>query len=403
MDEQFIECPQCGTKIKLSEALSGKIRDDIEKELRENFLKEQDKLKKRLEEDLRLQFDSDIAELKGELERKQEASEKAKRKLEEELSSKFALDMADLKEQLASKQEVIEKANAEELKLRKRVRDVEEKEKNIDLEMERKVSEEREKFGSEQRLKDLEKDKMINDLRDQIGDLKRKAEQGSMQLQGEVLEVDFEDFLRSRYPGDEISEVPKGVEGADIIHRVKNFHEECGVILWEIKNTKAFSDKWVDKLKEDQAKLKASAAVIVTKALPLGVHILCNMKGIWVLSYSFATEFVEIIRGNILAIANVSIAQVGKEEKMEAVYDYLSGELFRQRIEGIVQTFTNMQEELEREKRAMKKNWAAREMSIERIINNTARMYGDIQGIVGVSFPRISSLELDGGESLSIE
>jgi hypothetical protein len=366
MEEQFIECPQCGTKIELSEALSKKIRDDIEKDLKERFQKDQDKAKRKVEEDLRAVFET---------------------------------EMADLRDELDQKKVALNKANEEELKLRKKMREVDDRERDLELEIERKLCQEREKLDSELKVKGLEKDKIINDLKEQIGDLKRKAEQGSMQLQGEALEIDFEGFLKNRYPADEISEVPKGVEGADIIQKVMRHDEECGVILWEIKNTKNFSDKWIDKLKEDQAKLKASVAVIVTKALPSGVNILCNMKGIWVLSYKFATEFVEIIRQNILAISNVQIAQVGKEEKMEAVYDYLSGDLFRQRVEAIVHAFTDMKGELEREKRAMQKNWSAREMSIGRIITNTVRMYGDIQGIVGASLPRISSLELE-GESL---
>ena len=289
----------------------------------------------------------------------------------------------------------LKKASEEELVLRKRVREVDEKEKELDLEIERSVAKEKERILEEQRLKELEKDKAINDLKNQIGELKRKAEQGSMQAQGEIMELDLEEMLKAKFPSDEIIAVPKGVEGADIIHKVNHIGNNCGTIIWEFKNTKNWSDKWVDKLKEDQREKKAEIAVIVSKALPDTVKNCCNLNGIWVCSYPFAAEFAEILTSNLVNVAIVKNSQIGKDEKMEAIYDYLSSNFFKQRIEAIVDAFISMKNALEKEKTVALKNWAAREMQINRVIKNTVGMYGDMQGIIGATLPKIEYLELE--------
>ena len=374
MQSQKIICPKCGTEIELSEAISKQYRAELEKEIEGKYKEEQAQLKQ---------------------------------KTEKEIAEQFQLEMQDLKEQLLEKDGKIKKASEDELALRKRVREVEEKEQSLNLEIERGIAQEKEKFLSEQRLKDLEKEKAINDLKEQIGELKRKAEQGSMQAQGEIMELDLEDMLRTKFPYDEIIAVPKGVEGADIIHKVNYANNYCGTIIWEFKNTKNWSDKWVDKLKDDQREKKAEIAVIVSRAIPQAVKNCCNLSGIWVCSYPFSMEFSDIIRANLIAVAVAKNSQVGKEEKMEAVYDYLTSNVFKQRIEAIVEAFVSMKEGLEKEKVSMQKNWSAREMQIGRVIKNTVGMYGDMQGIIGATLPKIDYLELedkngeaDGGENI---
>ncbi|MCL4378265.1 MAG: DUF2130 domain-containing protein [Actinobacteria bacterium] len=365
MQSQKIICPKCGTEIELSEAISKQYRAELEKEIEGKYVEEKAQLKQ---------------------------------KTEKEIAEQFQLEMQDLKAQLLEKDGKIKKASEDELALRKRVREVEEKEQSLNLEIERGIAQEKEKLLGEQRLKDLEKDKAINDLKEQIGDLKRKAEQGSMQAQGEIMELDLEDMLRTKFPNDEIIAVPKGVEGADIIHKVNYSNNYCGTIIWEFKNTKNWSDKWVNKLKDDQREKKAEIAVIVSRAIPASVKNCCNLSGIWVCSYPFSMEFSDIIRANLVAVAIAKNSQVGKEEKMDAIYDYLTSNIFKQRIEAIVEAFVSMKEGLEKEKVSMQKNWSTREMQIGRVIKNTVGMYGDMQGIIGATLPKIDYLELEDKE-----
>jgi hypothetical protein len=362
MQNQTIVCPKCGTEIELSEAISNQYKKELEKEIEQKYKNEQIQLKE---------------------------------KTEKELVEKFELELLDLKSQLTEKEGKLKKASEEELALRKRVRMVEEKEKELDLEIERSIAKEKERILEEQRLKNLEKDKAINDLKNQIGELKRKAEQGSMQAQGEIMELDLEEMLKAKFPSDEIIAVPKGVEGADIIHKVNHAGNYCGTIIWEFKNTKNWSDKWIDKLKEDQREKKAEIAVIVSKTLPDNVKNCCNLNSIWVCGYSFAAEFAEILTSNLVNVAIVKNSQIGKDEKMEAIYDYLSSNFFKQRIEAIVDAFISMKNALEKEKTVALKNWAAREMQINRVVKNTVGMYGDMQGIIGATLPKIDYLELE--------
>ena len=254
-------------------------------------------------------------------------------------------------------------------------------------------------FSEEHRLKDMEKEKKISDMLKTIEELKRKGEQGSMQTQGEVLELDLEALLRSRFPTDEIEPVPKGIRGADILQRVHNRSGQlCGTIIWESKRTKAWSDGWIAKLKDDQREVKAEIAVIVSETLPSGVKAFTQMEGVWVADFTLAASLAEVLRSGLTQLALAKLSAVGRGEKMDVIYNYLSGPHFRQRVEGIVEAFKSMKEDLDQEKRAITRTWAKREKQIERVINNTAGMYGDIQGIIGASLPEIKILELDEGE-----
>ena len=235
----------------------------------------------------------------------------------------------------------------------------------------------------------------MESMRKQIEELRRKAEQGSQQLQGEVQELELEEILRAAFPFDSIEPVPKGIRGADVLQKVHNQSGHfCGTILWESKQTKAWSDAWIAKLKDDQREVKAEIAVILTTTLPKGVDAFNQVDGVWITNYKSLMGLTTALRINLIQLSNTKLASVGKGEKMEALYNYLSGVEFRQRIEAIVEAFSTMKQDLDQEKRAMTKIWAKREKQIERVVTSTAGMYGDIQGIVGASLPELKGLEL---------
>jgi hypothetical protein len=272
----------------------------------------------------------------------------------------------------------------------------------------RKLDEEREKIreevskkaDEEHRLKDLEKEKLIKDLQNSVEDMKRKAEQGSMETQGEVLEQDFEAQLKAFFVHDDIQPVPKGIKGADLVQTVRTpIGAECGILLWETKNTKAWSNAWIPKLKDDMIETRASIAILVSVVLPNGIKRFEQVDGVWVSDPLCAIPLAAALREQLTAISRERTASTGKSEKMEALYQYLAGVEFKQKIEGIIEAFTSMQEQLNKERRAMEKHWKQREKEIERVVKNTVGLYGDMQGIIGDQIPTIPALELDSENS----
>ena len=370
MTKETIKCPKCGEVIELSEAIS----HDIEIRLKQRYEKEIGKIQKSLEE-------------------------KAKKEAQELVN----LEISDLKGQLEEKTKNLKEAQKYEFELRKRQRELEEKEEKLELELSRKIDAERQKiiekaskgFEEKHQLKDAEKDKQLNDMKKQIDELKRKAEQGSQQMQGEVLELELEKSLKEEFPFDDIEPVAKGVRGGDIIQTVKTQSgRTCGKILWETKRTKTWSDSWIQKLKDDQREVKADLAILASESLPKGFHHFRQISGVWVTDILSAVSLALALRVVLIQVARERAVQVGKKEKMEIAYNYLTGPEFKNRVEAIVESFTAMKEDLEAEKRATQKIWAKREKQIERVISNTAGMHGDLQEIAGASLPTIKMLEL---------
>ena len=368
---ETIKCPNCDELFELSEAISY----DIEKRIKKKHEIEIEEKRKAFEE-------------------------KAKKDAYESVT----LELSDLREQLEEKTTNLKEARKQELELLKKQRELQEKEENMELEVTRKLDEERQKilekatgkFEEEHRLKDAEKDKKLNDMKKQIDELKRKSEQGSQQTQGEVLELDLENILKKSFTHDNIEPVPKGIKGADVLHKVHSPSGQfCGTIVWETKRIKAWSDKWIAKIKEDQRRVKGEIAVILTTVLPKDVRSFAHINGIWVTDYSSMVELATAIRMGLIEVAKTKQAAVGKKEKMEVVYNYLSGSDFKQKVEAIVEAFKAMKEDLEKEKKAFSKSWAKREKQLELVITNTAGMYGDIHRIIGTSLPEIKLLEIE--------
>ncbi|MEZ5920522.1 MAG: DUF2130 domain-containing protein [Parvularculaceae bacterium] len=244
-------------------------------------------------------------------------------------------------------------------------------------------------------LKVSEKEEQIASMKRQIEELKRKAEQGSQQLQGEVLELELETLLQSKFPVDTIEPVAKGEFGGDVLHRVTGPSEQaCGTILWESKRTKNWSDGWLAKLRGDQRAAKAEISVLVSVALPKEIETFGHLNGVWITAPAFAIPLVIALRQSLIEISLARQSQEGQQTKMELVYDYLTGPRFRQRVEAIVEKFSDMQADLNRERKSMMRLWAKREAQIQAVIESTVGMYGDLQGIAGSAIQEIEGLEL---------
>jgi hypothetical protein len=406
MDAGTITCPSCGQAFELSDALTGRLREHLRAELLQEVARREADVKKKSEtlrqaearlEESRAAIDAEIeARLRARL---SEAEKKASARIEE----RFAGELKELKGALEEKEALVKGFREREIELRASRRRLEEEKESLALEVARRLDAEREKIRAEalrqlaedHRLKDLEKDKVINDLRASLEVMKRKAEQGSMETQGEVLEQDFEARLRGVFVHDEIQPVPKGVRGADLIQAVRTpIGASCGLLLWETKNTKAWSNAWIPKLKDDMIATRAEIAILVSVVLPEGVSRFGLLDGVWVSDPLCAIPLAAALREQLIALGRERNASIGKSAKMEALYQYLAGSEFRQKIEGIVEAFGALQDQLNRERRAMERIWNQREKEIARVIKNTVGLYGDMQGIIGAEIPAIPALEL---------
>ena len=401
MANNTIKCPNCGEEIEVTDALSSQLKEHLEQELKQK----EAKLTKELEAKNQLLQ-------KREQELEQEVAEKLKsektemwKKAQEAAKKQQETEFKDLSAQLKEQQEKLEEAQKAELEFRKQKRDLEEKERNLKLEVERELDKSRSELeekvrkaaDEEQRLKIAEKDKQMQMLQKTIEDLKRKSEQGSMQIQGEVQEEDLKEILMAEFLYDGVDDVPTGINGADLVHTVKSqMGKKAGVILWESKNTKAFSSKWLKKLKDDQMATKADICVLVTQAMPEDVESFGMMDGVWVTNYSSAIDLAHVLRQQILQVNQVRSSLQGQDEKINYLMEYLSSPQFRNRIENLVSAFKSMKDDLETEKRSLNRIWNKREKEIERMMQNTVGVYGDLQGIVGSSIAQVQSLELGG-------
>jgi hypothetical protein len=244
------------------------------------------------------------------------------------------------------------------------------------------------------KLKVLEKEQTIASMQKQLEELKRKAEQGSQQLQGEVLELQLEALLGTKFPEDLLEPVPKGEHGGDLVQRIRAASgRSSGTILWETKRTKNWSDGWLPKLREDQRAAKADAAILVSQVLPKEVDAFDFMEGVWVTHPRTVVPVALALRQMLIEVSCARVSSEGQQTKMEMVYRYLTGQRFRQRVQAIVEAFSSMTEDLDKEKKAITKQWAKREEQIDRVMQATVGMYGDLQGIAGKSLQEIKGLE----------
>ncbi len=398
-----ITCPHCNKSITLDEAITHSIEEKMGKDLEKKY-----NLKVKKAETELLKKNKQLESLKESVdEQVNEAVKLQREEIEKEAKEKATqsvkTDLKDLEEQVKEKDKLLEKSRDEQLKLRKDRRKLEDDKKEFEVEMERKLEEKTKtiyeeatkKADDDHDLKDKEKDKQIQGFIKEIGDLKRKAEQGSQQLQGEVLELELEQVLRENFVHDQIEPVSAGTRGADVLQKVcLNSGKNCGTIILEFKRTKNWSNSWISKLKKDQREAKADIGVIVTTVLPEGVDTFEYREGIVVVDYKCVIPVMVLLRNQLFEIARTKNLNIGRDEKLEALYKYLTGTEFRQKVESIVEAVANMMGDIQKEKRAMAKNWSKREKQIEQAFVGVAGMYGGMQGIIGSSLPEIKSLDL---------
>lgn len=331
----------------------------------------------------------------------EEESRKAKLASAAELETK-AKELEDLQEVLKVRDEKLAEAQKAQAELIKKQRELDDAKRELELTVEMRVQEglsevrtlAKREAEDGLRLKVAEKDQTIASMQQKIEELKQKAEQGSQQLQGEVQELELENLLRAKFPYDTIEPVPKGEFGGDTLHRVVSPGGiTSGTILWETKRTKNWSNAWLTKLRDDQRTAKAELSVLVSQTLPSGIETFDVIDGVWITHPRSVLPVATILRHTLLQVSSARLITEGQQTKAEMVYQYLTGPRFRQRVEAIVEAFSSMQEDLDRERKAIMKQWAKRQEQIERVVGATVGMYGDMQGIAGKSIQEIEGLE----------
>jgi hypothetical protein len=368
-----IKCKKCGAEIEVSEALTHQIEEQVLASLEIQHKKELEEVTKLAEEnaDKKAQkhFEFQLIAVQKEKDEEKERNKKLTGQISELLDEVKKLRVKDEERDIEMKKKMME----EEEKIKKEVR------KQAD---------------DEHQLKDLEKDKKLTDALKQVDELKTRMQQGSQQTQGEVLELELERILKSEFPQDNLKEVKKGERGADIVHEViDKLGRGSGTILWESKNAKWQGD-WISKLKEDQRAKKSELAVLVTINKPDWLESFTYKDGVWVTTWQFVVPLAFALRFNLISLNHEKASGEGKNEKMEILFQYLTGTEFKHRVEAIVEAFSNLQDELEKEKRYFSAKWGRQEKEIRKVLDHTHGMYGDLQGIIGRSLPEIKTLEL---------
>lgn len=341
----------------------------------------------------------------------EEEKKKARTAAADEIEEKTK-KLEELQDLLNERNEKLKEAQKTQADFLKKQRELDDAKRELDLTVEKRVQEsivavhKKAKAEAEEALslKVSEKEQQIASMQKQIEDLRRKAEQGSQQLQGEVMELVLEEILQAKFPFDRIEPVPKGEFGGDVVQRVISATgNTCGSILWESKRTKNWSDGWLTKLRGDQRVAKADIAIIISQALPKDINTFGLVDGIWVTGVQFYVPLAIALRQSLIEIYNSKIASEGQQTKMELVYEYLTGPRFRHRVEAIVEKFSDMRADLDRERKSMTRLWAKCETQIQGVIESAVGMYGDLQGIAGQAIQEIEGLELPLLEDKEIE
>jgi hypothetical protein len=377
-----IRCPNCQQEFEISDAITHQIEESIR-------LEEYEKYKKQLEE--------------VKLEAKNMAEEKAKQDSEKE--------MKDKDEQIKSLKSRTEKAEELELEARKEKREFEEDKRKFELEKQRQLDEERDKIRAEAAKEAEDKNSLVlaqerkknEDAQKQISELQRRLQQGSQQAQGEVLELELEELLRQKFHSDNVDPVAKGKPGGDVRHHVKTptGQVNCGMIYWESKRTKDWSDTWLGKIKADVRREGADIPVIVSDQLPEEASTGFGIKdGVWICKRQLIIPVAIMLRDMLIRVNYQKTAQQNRGAKADLIYEYITSPQFRQQIEAVVEVYREMYDQIPKERAAYERQWKQREGQLSRIIISTANFYGQMQGLAGGNvLPTLKGLELPGGEN----
>ncbi len=399
MSNYTVTCPKCQHNFEPTDA----IREEIEKELRGKMT---DWQKKKEEETNQL-----LAEQKTKLQN--ELTEQLKKNIAGEYEHKLKL----MQDNEANMSKQVNEFRKKELEFLKQVQAIQAKEAELELELQRKLNTEREALKAqiqkeeaerlsikdqEHILKVKELEKQLEDQRKLAEEMRRKAEQGSMQMQGEVQELLLEELLKTSFPFDQISEVGKGVRGADCIQLVRNsLGQEAGKIIYESKRTKDFNQEWIDKLKADMRSQGADIAVIVTQTFPKELDRFGEKDGVYICSFQEVKSVALLLRNALLKIFDTKKSQVNKGDKMSFLYDYLTSNEFSEQWKAVGEGFRQMRSSIQKERDAMEKLWKAREKQLEKVLLNAMHIKGSIEGIAGADAIHLDLLEDD--ETLGLE
>ncbi|ABE64547.1 conserved hypothetical protein [Nitrobacter hamburgensis X14] len=411
--EPTLHCPNCNHQIRLTESLAAPILAETRQRFQEQLANKDAEVARKTEalqqEREQLQKDRELIEdqvaRRLAAERSQLVAVEAKKARDAaatELQARTA-EAAELRQLLEANNAKLAEAQQVQAELIRKQRALDEEKRELDLTVEKRVQASVEQIQTKAkqeadeaaRLRVAEKDQTIESMARTIEELKRKAEQGSQQSQGEVLEVELEELLRGRFPTDSIEPVGKGELGADVMQQVNgSIGQPAGIILWESKRTKAWSEGWLGKLRDDQRRCGADVALIVSQTLPKYVEHFDLIDGVWVTHPRCALPVAVALRQALIDVTGSRLVQQGQRTKMEQVYDYLTGTKFRQRVEAVVEKFNDMRDDLDKERKFMGRQWAKRETQILAVIDSTVGMVGDLQAIAGKAMPEIASLDV---------
>jgi hypothetical protein len=405
-----INCPKCGHEFNVEDALAHQIEEKYREELNNkittiesDYKAKEISLAKKEEELKQKQTDID----KQVEERVKTESAKKEKEIKKQVGEDYEAQIKTLSEETTEAKKQVQELRTTKIENEQLKRKLDDQKQNLEVEYEQKMTERlkeetnviRKRESERVDLKLKERDEVINSMKEQMDEMKRRAEQGSMQLQGEVQELAIEDILRGFFPYDLIEEVGKGIKGADVIHTVRNkIGVDCGKILYESKRTKAFSYDWIAKLKSDAVLVKADVCVIITEALPEDIDRMAQKDGVWICSFNDFKSLILVLRDSLIRVNEAYSSQTNKGEKTQMLYDYLMSNEFKLQIGSIIEGFTSLQDSYIKEKRAMERIWKEREKQLEKVLLNTNHFIGSIKGIAGSSMPDLKQI----GESDNI-
>lgn len=413
--EEAIICPKCTESFPLHQGITKQTIQRYEKEfedasekreqeIREDIRKDEERKAKRTYLDKQSELLEQLHANEAALHKMEATVEKAVTEARAQAILDFEAEKNALAGDLAARDAAIKEFRDNELALRREKQTLQQQKDNLELQVQRRIDQERQAIQEQAskteaerfHLKEAEYKKKLEDAQSNVQELTRKLERGSQQLQGEVFELEIEQMLRTAFPHDRIDPVRKGQRGADVLQMVYTTAGQlCGTIIWEAKRAENWSEKWVQKLKDDQLEANAELAVIVSTCMPDGSdEPFLVQSGIWIAKEQSVKPIAQTLRLMLIEAHNLKLANTGKSEKVEALYDYLCSLQFAQRVRAVVETFTAMKHDLDQEKSAVLRLWKKRESQIERVTGNMSAMVGELQAIASESLPQLESIDL---------